>query len=159
MGYGFLMSQILISIHALCEEGDAHRSPHGARRENFYPRPLRGGRHHPGAARGLPAVISIHALCEEGDDYCHDMQSITTKFLSTPSARRATCSSFMVFLTSCYFYPRPLRGGRLPGGILRGGGGAISIHALCEEGDPVIYFLFRSLSNFYPRPLRGGRPM
>ena len=36
-------------------------------RENFYPRPLRGGRRR--NAESLPGdcKISIHALCEEGD--------------------------------------------------------------------------------------------
>ena len=56
------------------------------------------------------------------------------QFLSTPSARRAT-----------------QRGG------LRAGGGCISIHALCEEGDACIPGVKRPGRNFYPRPLRGGR--
>ena len=33
------------------------------------------------------------------------------------------------------FYPRPLRGGRLPGDKARDIYIHISIHALCEEGD------------------------
>ena len=35
---------------------------------------------------------------------------------------------------------------------------SISIHALCEEGDPVASITFPKTLNFYPRPLRGGRP-
>ena len=35
--------------------------------ENFYPRPLRGGRRHPRGRGSLRPAISIHALCEEGD--------------------------------------------------------------------------------------------
>ena len=34
----------------------------------------------------------------------------------------------------------------------------ISIHALCEEGDPCLYAYIFTDWNFYPRPLRGGRP-
>ena len=56
-------------------------------------------------------------------------------FLSTPSARRATSI-------------RP-HGQRVD---------AISIHALCEEGDWDCYRFPRFLRDFYPRPLRGGRP-
>ena len=100
-----------------------------------------------------------------------------------------------------YFYPRPLRGGRRPSCIRRDRSAAflstpsarratrastsaktrkpISIHALCEEGDPLreAVLLHRHISihalceegdavsfspplhpaDFYPRPLRGGR--
>ena len=56
-------------------------------------------------------------------------------FLSTPSARRATCP--LLFLI-CDFY--------------------ISIHALREEGDWMLLLSMTLLSNFYPRPPRGGRP-
>ena len=34
---------------------------------------------------------------------------------------------------------------------------AISIHALCEEGDIPLYAHIDCICNFYPRPLRGGR--
>ena len=79
-----------ISIHALCEEGDAEREFALWSENNFYPRPLRGGRPFrlvmmtvplvflstPSARRatwsdrrtGSVKGISIHALCEEGDD-------------------------------------------------------------------------------------------
>ena len=103
----------------------------------FYPRPPRGGRR---AARDrLRPVfrISIHALREEGDHKCRlrdvlvsisihalreegDGLSLLTlvcrfRFLSTPSARRATQH-------------------KLPKGNER----HISIHALREEGDGLI---------------------
>ena len=57
----------MISIHALCEEGDVDRAdvPEGV-------------------------VISIHALCEEGDPYIQPRSYDEILFLSTPSARRAT---------------------------------------------------------------------
>ena len=101
-----------ISIHALCEEGDRTGLLQKQAGQDFYPRPLRGGR--PGArfsistssvnfyprplrggrpaGRGVvegPQPISIHALCEEGDRHIETI-------LNEPT----------------YFYPRPLRGGR-----------------------------------------------
>ena len=123
-----------ISIHALREEGDA------AGRHGFYPR-----------------RISIHALREEGDQR-HGLPWQTAfyfyprpprggrlqflpvldpggGFLSTPSARRATCS--------------------------RQGAGpwqTISIHALREEGDSMWMLRMPLTPYFYPRPPRGGRP-
>ena len=78
-----------ISIHALCEEGDTGRGSSGANAPNFYPRPLRGGR---------PSAAAVREMTHE--------------FLSTPSARRATCSPCPRSDRLCYFYPRPLRGGR-----------------------------------------------
>ena len=60
-----------------------------------------------------------------------------TKFLSTPSARRATPTGFCL-LAPC----------------------RISIHALREEGDDAVQSRAISFSNnFYPRPPRGGRPI
>ena len=146
-----------ISIHALREEGDptawwpllpgTHfypRPPRGGRpstallcqsNRNFYPRPPRGGR--PSYAGTSP------------EDF---------KFLSTPSARRATKPETDIRIDKL-----------------------ISIHALREEGD--LEFLYSSsdlylflstpsarrataydltmtypIVDFYPRPPRGGRP-
>ena len=101
---------------------------------DFYPRPLRGGRRGGLAAFNLQAAISIHALCEEGDPSGYRRCKPLSKFLSTPSARRATAAASAWQTAAAYFYPRPLRGGR------RG----------CAHGLPLC-------KNFYPRPLRGGR--
>ena len=107
---GFLF--IDISIHALREEGDRVRHQFS----------------------GL-FQISIHALREEGDNRSEAFRRSATRFLSTPSARRATDVRF-----------------EQPSHRL------ISIHALREEGDRK-YFRIRSVSTyFYPRPPRGGRP-
>ena len=57
------------------------------------------------------------------------------KFLSTPSARRATSTSASHAGSGVNFYPRPPRGGRRSGKSCR----------------------VRPLSDFYPRPPRGGR--
>ena len=79
---------------------------------DFYPRPPRGGRlQDVDNDRGL-LQISIHALREEGDEGQLKMLVGHSKFLSTPSARRAT---------GCHRL--------LPEGW------RISIHALREEGD------------------------
>ena len=59
--------RILISIHALREEGDL------AEMQNIMLR-----------------AISIHALREEGDSARKSYSVLNRKFLSTPSARRAT---------------------------------------------------------------------
>ncbi len=124
---------IIISIHALCEEGDECGARGACRGTYFYPRPLRGGRRasastttrsidfYPRPLRGGRPfrdrqvngfdVISIHALCEEGD-------------AAIPE-----------------YYWRKL----------------ISIHALCEEGDQLKPGKTQRRYDFYPRPLRGGR--
>ena len=57
---------------------------------NFYPRPPRGGRRLIVGSRLPSAEISIHALREEGDASSALRSLLTTRFLSTPSARRAT---------------------------------------------------------------------
>ena len=79
----------IISIHALREEGDCFHISRQNKHKYFYPRPPRGGR----------------------PSFCSG-STISSRFLSTPSARRAT-----------YDVRNPLK--------LR----QISIHALREEGD------------------------
>ena len=102
-----------ISIHALREEGDPERF-------FFIPKQL---------------LISIHALREEGD-YLVAMEGETdSKFLSTPSARRATSRPRVPLQIAPHFYPRPPRGGRQ-----------------CLSGCRC-----SGTCNFYPRPPRGGR--
>ena len=78
-----------ISIHALREEGDPWPAGSGERLLYFYPRPPRGGRLH-----------MVQFALASG------------KFLSTPSARRATCYLVLTEYDDGDFYPRPPRGGR-----------------------------------------------
>ena len=77
-------------------------------------------------------------------------------FLSTPSARRAT-GRFRLrrFLAEFLSTPSARRATqpRTPYAYER----AISIHALCEEGDSGCCTSSSSPTDFYPRPLRGGR--
>ena len=104
--------ELSISIHALREEGDPPvRRCRSSRCRHFYPRPPRGGRRSSSKGNGKAC-----------------------KFLSTPSARRAT-----------------VRQSRLSGSH------QISIHALREEGDTSTRSMTTSTSYFYPRPPRGGR--
>ena len=80
------------------------------------------------------------------------------KFLSTPSARRATRDVRGVAdlqQISIHALCEEGDGDRF---LLRHIAG-ISIHALCEEGDLMVQRPACALANFYPRPLRGGRPM
>ena len=80
------------------------------------------------------------------------------RFLSTPSARRATRRRVVVGRWVGHFYPRPPRGGRLGWSAERSGPETISIHALREEGDDPNNIDDLYNSHFYPRPPRGGRP-
>ena len=102
----------MISIHALREEGDT------AQGQIF-----------------STYTISIHALREEGDPFSRRTPGNNTRFLSTPSARRATTDLSKVPTTQEDFYPRPPRGGRRATLTAPGISSAISIHALREEGD------------------------
>ena len=102
------------------------------------------------------------------------------KFLSTPSARRATRTRPTRASSGWNFYPRPPRGGRPESLRVCGRELAISIHALREEGDTCAEPLWPELMlflstpsarratagadrhrqldhDFYPRPPRGGR--
>ena len=58
--------------------------------------------------------ISIHALREEGDGSMLVNLPLSSSFLSTPSARRATVRVHEPKARTWNFYPRPPRGGRLP---------------------------------------------
>ena len=127
------------------------------REYDFYPRPPRGGR-----------PVMRRAYDEK------------YRFLSTPSARRATAWSFatrsptiisihalreegdrtrrQMVSGSSNFYPRPPRGGRPGLGDKWFQDHQISIHALREEGDHSPASSAPMALYFYPRPPRGGRP-
>ena len=124
-----------ISIHALREEGDRQQlarlhmdreflSTPSARRatqrgrggatagQHFYPRPPRGGR----PARlwlMQPSWTNFYPRPPRGGRL--GMRVVfrgRAKFLSTPSARRATPAQGILLFYRAYFYPRPPRGGR-----------------------------------------------
>ena len=146
-----------ISIHALHEEGDSIVSRSGPKIRDFYPRPPRGGR--PDASKpgrdGSP--ISIHALHEEGDHAASAQAMYDYGFLSTPSTRRATFGTDKR-KTSRLFLSTPSTRRATPGLPLLCMSASISIHALHEEGDTGrVCCNQRQTGYFYPRPPRGGR--
>ena len=102
---------------------------------DFYPRPPRGGRRTDDFNREVFVDISIHALREEGDQLTGFFYDSHHKFLSTPSARRATLPFSAGPAIFSHFYPRPPRGGRHVQAINDHQYIRISIHALREEGD------------------------
>ena len=124
-----------ISIHALREEGDDLGS----------------------VVSAAIIAISIHALREEGDSFVIERGKGGLKFLSTPSARRATRYNNRMPRRAGDFYPRPPRGGRPVHPQQPLWAREISIHALREEGDGLNAFRITAASYFYPRPPRGGR--
>ena len=101
-----------ISIHALREEGDRMMMlrDHDKNR------------------------ISIHALREEGDGVWIFDGLKCTLFLSTPSARRATCTACLKVVRKKFLSTPSARRATIPLPEFRGGC-FISIHALREEGD------------------------
>ena len=104
-------------------------------RHDFYPRPPRGGRHHNFAY--LSIGFYFYPRPPRGGRRCRAGEiQLFFKFLSTPSARRAT------------FHVPPHRPRN-----------KISIHALREEGDLWPTRRTGGTTNFYPRPPRGGRPI
>ena len=95
----------VISIHALREEGDRRFTRRWiSTSTNFYPRPPRGGRPHRLLQRPEQHQISIHALREEGDSDPERRKPTCSKFLSTPSARRATAKTETKSLFSYKLY-------------------------------------------------------
>ena len=100
----------------------------------FYPRPPRGGRHNRARLNHhILRFLSTPSARRATKQYAYD--DTTGKFLSTPSARRATLGG----CDGVYYH-------------------AISIHALREEGDSLTTAHTSPGRYFYPRPPRGGRP-
>ena len=120
------------------------RPPRGGRRsaflvladfgQDFYPRPPRGGRRHEPEYEYKVTDISIHALREEGDLTAPGISSAESRFLSTPSARRATRNTVSCWMPVTFLSTPSAR--RATGiAVLLFPARGISIHALREEGD------------------------
>ena len=124
---------IAISIHALREEGDARLTQRRVTMSYFYPRPPRGGRR---------------------TRYRREINQ--WRFLSTPSARRATASDLLGSVSGL-FLSTPSARRATPKTVDFGEDIDISIHALREEGDKSDFQMLRQVGDFYPRPPRGGR--
>ena len=123
-----------ISIHALREEGDTPPPSALQWRSYFYPRPPRGGRRQIQRKMHANQFISIHALREEGDSMAVPISATSFNFYPRPprGGRRATRAAK---LTSTRFLSTPSarRATGAEGIIIEGV--MISIHALREEGD------------------------
>ena len=124
----------LISIHALREEGDAVQRVQKTGNRNFYPRPPRGGRQNTSSVKVSRRKISIHALREEGDPMRSTPSSTSSRFLSTPSARRATYITSLAKYIMKFLSTPSARRATLQLLLVRADD-IISIHALREEGD------------------------
>ena len=123
-----------ISIHALREEGDRQAAPVASAQKIFYPRPPRGGRR-----------------------YQFGPRKVRFAFLSTPSARRATCGRIRLHAV-VEFLSTPSARRATEKDELLNFHLVISIHALREEGDfPGDPPGRERRRHFYPRPPRGGR--
>ena len=127
--------QLIISIHALREEGDTVSGYTKAQVLKFLSTPSARRATCMRQEQNSSICISIHALREEGDPTTPVTVRCMFLFLSTPSARRATMSGQGSFVPTEDFYPRPPRGGRRLLICAADLGGHISIHALREEGD------------------------
>ena len=104
----------VISIHALREEGDLFFDVPMLKTIDFYPRPPRGGRRDNGGV----VLVSVG-------------------FLSTPSARRATCPLAGVIFLQRKFLSTPSARRATVRRTRAISARHISIHALREEGDAV----------------------
>ena len=168
-----------ISIHALREEGDKPPAQRLQPLLDFYPRPPRGGRRYTSASHWRDIDISIHALREEGDGSptrptttssnfyprpprggrlrLNGKTQILPLFLSTPSARRATCTRGIMLDAPSIFLSTPSARRATVDIKTHADRDDISIHALREEGDGLCHKFRPCDRNFYPRPPRGGR--
>ena len=92
-GFNTFLRAICISIHALREEGDSIRSMCCSPGAYFYPRPPRGGRR---IFSGCPPTRISYFYPRPprgGRPKDNEAAIAAIKFLSTPSARRATAKT------------------------------------------------------------------
>ena len=82
----------MISIHALREEGDVASAAVQGENQNFYPRPPRGGRQDSGTS-GSKKIKFLSTPSARRATWLDKMGIKIQQFLSTPSARRATLNA------------------------------------------------------------------
>ena len=100
--------------------------------------------------------ISIHTLHAEGDLCPRPIHSVLTIFQSTPSMRRATCST-VISLLPFIFQSTPSMRRATAEQTAEAEQTAISIHTLHAEGDLCGYPCERFIMHFNPHPPCGGR--
>ena len=149
---------MLISIHALREEGDRRRVLLVGESGLFQSTPSARRATGRVCCRPQGVAISIHALREEGDHTQKSGTSGSGIFQSTPSARRAT-HRLRPLSSGCRVFQSTPSARRATREIYaQGTAKDISIHALREEGDQGRLRSSWSAGYFNPRPPRGGRP-
>ena len=147
----------MISIHALREEGDHWPTSRSRPSMNFYPRPPRGGRH--SFAICLSSFAYFYPRPPRGGRRVSNTYIVMTeRFLSTPSARRATAAGSTGTSASTNFYPRPPRGGRRYGRGLEIEQAEFLSTPSARRATPELTYGYWAAADFYPRPPRGGRP-
>ena len=146
-----------ISTHALREEGDPIQPLGTEVQHDFYPRPPRGGRPRRSAACSRRRCDFYPRPPRGGRRTSGPSGRRSSRFLPTPSARRATGglllssqkaaisthalreegdqASFLHPSSSSRFLPTPSARRATDGGCPRRRAGRISTHALREEGD------------------------
>ena len=124
-----------ISIHALLAESDTSSWGCKLPKSYFYPRSPCGERPAPVSQMPGVSIISIHALLAESDGCRFVFLTLTVRFLSTLSLRRATEVSGDTWQRGSNFYPRSPCGERLLRIFHAEGKREISIHALLAESD------------------------
>ena len=148
---------VVISIHALREEGDLQGGRLDPGTDHFNPRPPRGGRRRAASANSRTYGNFNPRPPRGGRPLPPGVLAPPFAFQSTPSARRATACQHHWHCAKGYFNPRPPRGGRRPQAAPHAAGRLISIHALREEGDRRPRAGATDGVYFNPRPPRGGR--
>ena len=106
-----LPPKLVISIHALREEGDFGEILFFAERFEFLSTPSARRATHQSIAVARPHDISIHALREEGDLQAAAGTAMPPHFYPRPP-RGGRQEGRGLDRRICYFYPRPPRGGR-----------------------------------------------
>ena len=134
LGAIWMMLSLVISTHALREEGDVE-----------------------GLMLSPDCEISTHALREEGDRGQSRWLYPLVQFLPTPSARRATLKRRLAAVPKVISTHALREEGDQLAPQQRRVESQISTHALREEGDGQRQHNGGQGYDFYPRPPRGGR--
>ena len=129
-----LFYDLFISIHALLAESDVLEEDFPVDSVTISIHALLAESDQAGIADVTQRLISIHALLAESDCWCWEPGTVTARFLSTLSLRRATAH----FAQQIHAV-------------------GISIHALLAESDPCYGRLHQGRDHFYPRSPCGER--